>query len=97
MGDGGPAHSGIEEPRNSTGAAQPFWRRHVHAAPVSIQGLWQSGADVFQDHVVVFTVMDFRSDSQIQNLRYLERLKTRLKKKLEQLEILITVQVLRAI
>ena len=46
---------------------------------------------------MVFTVMDFRSDSQIQNLRYLERLKTRLKKKLEQLEILITVQVLRAI
>jgi hypothetical protein len=36
--------------------------------------------------------MDFRTDTQFQSLRSLERLKTRLKGKLKQLEILITVQ-----
>jgi hypothetical protein len=41
--------------------------------------------------VVVFSVMDFRVETQLECLRYLERLKGRLKKKLDQLEILITV------
>ena len=41
--------------------------------------------------------MDFRTDTQFQSLRYLERLKTRCKRKFEQLEILITVQELLAI
>jgi hypothetical protein len=62
-----------------------------------LQGVWQSGADVYHDRVVVFTVMDFRTEKQFQCPRYLERLKTRLKKKLDQLEILITVVQLLAI
>jgi hypothetical protein len=62
-----------------------------------LQGLWRSGAKVYQDRVVVFTVMDFRTENQFESLRYLERLKARLKKKLDQLEILITVQELLAI
>jgi hypothetical protein len=41
--------------------------------------------------------MDFRADTQFQSLRYLERLKTHVKRKFEQLEILITVQELLAI
>src|SRR5262245_39500343 len=52
----------------------------------------QSGPEVFQDRVVVFTDLDFRTDTQFQSLRYLERLKTRLKRKFERLEILITVR-----
>ena len=62
-----------------------------------LQALWQSGAEVYQDRVVVFTVMDFRDENQFQSLRFLERLKARLKKRLDQLEILITVQDLLAI
>ena len=56
-----------------------------------LQGIWQSGANVYYDRVVVFSVMDFRGGTQIECLRYLARLKARLKKKLDQLEILITV------
>jgi hypothetical protein len=56
-----------------------------------LQGVWQSGADIYHDRVVVFSVMDFRVETQLECLRYLERMKGRLKKKLDQLEILITV------
>jgi len=45
----------------------------------------------------MFTVMDFRTETEFESIRYLERLKTRLKKKLDQLDILITVQNLLAI
>jgi hypothetical protein len=62
-----------------------------------LQGLWQSGETVYQDRVVIFSVMSFRDESQFQTLRYLERLKERLKRKLDQLEILITVQEMLAI
>jgi hypothetical protein len=62
-----------------------------------LQGMWQSGPDIYADRVVVFTVMDFREGTQIESLRYLERLKTRLKKKFDQLEILITVTEMLAI
>jgi hypothetical protein len=62
-----------------------------------LQGLWRSGPKILQDRVVVFTVMDFGSDNQFQSLRYLDRLKARLKKKFDQLEVLITVQELLAI
>jgi hypothetical protein len=62
-----------------------------------LQGLLQSAPQVFQDRVVVFAVMDFRTDSQFQSLRCLERLKTHLKRKFEPLEILITAQELPAI
>ena len=62
-----------------------------------LQGVWQSGADVYQDRVVMFSVMDFRGEAQLECLRYPERLKGRLKKKFDQLEILITVADLLAI
>lgn len=59
-----------------------------------LQGAWHSGEDIYEERVVVFTVMDFRDQSEVDLLLYLERLKNRLKKKFDQLEILITVQVL---
>jgi hypothetical protein len=62
-----------------------------------LQGLWQLGPNIYHDRVVVFTVMDFRQETHLQCLRYLERLKGRLLKKLEQLEILITVAELLAL
>jgi hypothetical protein len=62
-----------------------------------LQGLWQSGPEVYQDRVVVFSVMDFRDESQLECLRYLQRLKTRLKRQFDQLEILITVGELLAV
>src|SRR5437660_11467325 len=62
-----------------------------------LQGVWQAGMDVYQDRIVVFSVMDFREGTQLECLRYLERLKGRLKKKFDQLEILITVAELLAI
>jgi hypothetical protein len=62
-----------------------------------LRGLWQSERQVFQDRVVVFSTMDFGSGTEFERIRYLERLKARLKKKFEQLEILITVQQLVAI
>lgn len=45
----------------------------------------------------MFSVMDYREETQLECLRYLERLKVRLKKKFDQLEILITVTELLAI
>src|SRR5437867_1610269 len=62
-----------------------------------LQGLWQSEEHVFQDRVVVFSLMDFHSKTEFELVRYLESLKTRLKKKFEQLDVLITVQELIAI
>lgn len=62
-----------------------------------LQGVWRSGADVYHDRVVVFSVMDFREETQLECLRYLEKLKGRLKKKFDQLEIMIAVTELLAI
>jgi len=62
-----------------------------------LQGVWQSGRGIYRDRVVVFSVMDFRAGTPLASLRYLEKLKERLKKKLDQLEILITVAELLAI
>jgi hypothetical protein len=62
-----------------------------------LRGLWQSGTQVFQDRVVVFSAMDLGAQTEFERIRYLERLKARLKKKFEQLEILITVQELVAV
>jgi hypothetical protein len=62
-----------------------------------LQGVWKSGTEIYHDRVVVFSVMDFREETQLQCLRYLERLKRQLKKKFHQLEILITVAELLAI
>jgi hypothetical protein len=62
-----------------------------------LHGVWKAGTDVYHDRVVVFSVMDFRDGTQLESLRYLEKLKGRLKKKFDQLEILITVAELLAI
>ena len=62
-----------------------------------LQGMWQSGNVVFHDRVVVLSVMDFRTETQLEGRRYLERLKGRLKRRFDQLEILITVAELLAI
>jgi hypothetical protein len=63
----------------------------------ALEGIWKSATDVYHDRVVVFSVMDFRAGTQLACLQYLERLKSRLKKKFDQLEILITVTELLAI
>src|SRR5215207_9210723 len=52
-----------------------------------LQGIWSSGEEIFHDRVVLFSVMDFRDGTQLECLRYLERLKKRLKKSFDQLEI----------
>jgi hypothetical protein len=52
---------------------------------------------VYQDRVVVFSVMDFRDETQLQAVRYLEKLKARLKRRFAQLEVLITLQELQVI
>ena len=62
-----------------------------------LQGVWKSPTQVYHDRVVVFSVMDFREGTQLDCLRYLAKLKGRLKKKFDQLEILITVAELLAI
>ena len=62
-----------------------------------LQGMWKDHGQLFQDRVVVFTVMDFKSKTQFEVIRYLERLKNRLKAKFDQLEILITIQELIAV
>jgi hypothetical protein len=62
-----------------------------------LEGLWRFKRRVFQDLVMVFTVMDFREESQLQAIRYLEKLKERLKKRFDQIEVLITLQELLAI
>jgi hypothetical protein len=62
-----------------------------------LQGVWRSGEDTYHDRVIVFSVMDFREETELEYLRYLVRLKSRLKKKFDQLEILITVSELLAI
>jgi hypothetical protein len=62
-----------------------------------LQGAWKSGPEIYHDRVVVFSVMDFRDQTQLECLRYLKRQKGRLKKKFDQLEILITVAEMLAI
>lgn len=62
-----------------------------------MQGLWQTRERVYEDQVIVFTVIDFRSKTPLEILRDLERLKGRLMKKLQQLDLLITVQEMLAI
>ncbi len=62
-----------------------------------LRGAWHSGTDIYYDEVVVFSAMDFRDATPLESLRYLERLKERLKKKFDQLEILITVADMLAI
>ncbi len=62
-----------------------------------LRGLWRSEVTTFQDRVVIFTVIDFQTKTDFEAIRYLERLKTRLKRKFEQLDVLITIQSLMAV
>lgn len=62
-----------------------------------LQGAWRSDGTTYHDRVVVFSVMDFREESKLECLQYLQRLKGRLKKKFDQLDILITVADLLAV
>jgi hypothetical protein len=62
-----------------------------------LKGIWRTGGQVYQDQVVVFTSLDFQSKTDFELIRYLERLKARLKRKFEQLDVLITVQEMMAV
>jgi len=62
-----------------------------------LAGAWKSGSELYEERVVVFTMLDFRNQTDQQLTRYLEQLKARLKERFEQEEILITVQQLIAI
>jgi hypothetical protein len=62
-----------------------------------LQGAWHSGTEIYYDEVVVFSAMDFTETTRLECLRYLQRLKERLKKKFDQFEILITVTDMLAI
>jgi hypothetical protein len=62
-----------------------------------LRGLWQSETQLMQDQVVIFSILDFGTQTEFERIRYLERLKARLMKKFDQLAILITVQELLAI
>jgi hypothetical protein len=62
-----------------------------------LRGLWRSEATTFQDHVVIFTVIDFETKTDFEVIRYLERLKTRLRRRFDQLDVLITIQELLAV
>jgi hypothetical protein len=57
-----------------------------------LQGVWHSGREIYEERVVVFTMMDFHDKSEFDLFRYLERLKNRLRKRFDQMDILITVQ-----
>jgi hypothetical protein len=62
-----------------------------------LQGIWRTGKAIYHDRVVVFSVMDFQGTTQLECLRYLKLLKDRLKRKFDQLDVLITVADLLAI
>jgi hypothetical protein len=62
-----------------------------------LQGIWRSEDVVYQDRVMVFSVMDFSKRTEFETLRQLQNLKTRLKKQFDQLEILITLHPVTAI
>jgi hypothetical protein len=62
-----------------------------------LQGIWRTGTTTYHDRVVVLSVVNFRDETQLESLRFLERLKTRLMKKFDQLEVLITVTELLAV
>jgi hypothetical protein len=57
-----------------------------------LQGIWQGGARLFLDQVIIVTVLDFRRQG---STRFIARLKQDLLRQFDQLEILITEQLLR--
>jgi hypothetical protein len=56
------------------------------------RGVWQQAGRVYQDEVIVMTVLDFRRQG---STRYMASIKRELMQELKQLEILITEQSLR--
>jgi inorganic pyrophosphatase len=56
------------------------------------EGMWQNGARLFLDQVIVMTVLDFR---RLGSTRFIAQIKQALLREFEQLEILITEQPLR--
>ena len=90
----GPLHECTDEGWQATLDANlksTFLTNRAAVRQFLLQGVWQSGAEVYHDRVVVFSVMDFREETQLACLRYLANLKKRLKHRFDQLEILITV------
>jgi hypothetical protein len=57
-----------------------------------LQGIWQGGARLYLDQVIIMTVLDFRRQG---STRFIAQLKRALLGEFEQLEILITEQPLR--
>jgi hypothetical protein len=57
-----------------------------------LQGIWQGGARLYLDQVIVLTVLDFRRQG---SKRFIAQLKQALLGEFDQLEILITEQPLR--
>ena len=57
-----------------------------------LQGIWQGGARLYLDQVIVITVLDFRRQG---STRFITQLKQALLSEFEQLDILITEQPLR--
>ena len=56
------------------------------------EGIWQNGARLYLDQVIVMTALDFRRQG---SARFIAQLKQALLREFEQLEILITEQPLR--
>jgi hypothetical protein len=57
-----------------------------------LQGIWQGGARLYLDQVIVMTVLDFRRQG---STRFIAQLKQALLREFDQLEILITEPPLR--
>jgi hypothetical protein len=57
-----------------------------------LRGIWQGGARLYLDQVVVMTVLDFRRQG---STRFIAQLKQALLREFAQVEILITEQALR--
>jgi hypothetical protein len=57
-----------------------------------LQGIWQGGTQLYLDQVIIMTVLDFRARG---SSRFIGQLKKDLLRDFDQLEILITEQLLR--
>jgi hypothetical protein len=57
-----------------------------------LRGIWQGGARIYLDQVIIMTVLDFHRRG---STRFIAQLKQTLLREFEQLEILITEQPLR--
>ena len=56
--------------QNTSRCSSSFWDRYGGVTSVQrqfpLQGAWQAGARVYHDRVVTFSVMDFRSHTQLE-------------------------------